>query len=137
MQRREFITLLGGAAATWPIAARGQQPNRMKRVVVMDNYDPSDGTGRARTLELQQGLESLGWVNDRNIKLDFRYIHGNSEAAKTFAKELLALQPDLIVAGNSISLDAIQNEAHSAPIVFYGISDPVERGLVASFEPPR
>src|SRR5437588_10154268 len=97
MRRREFIILLGGAAAAWPTAARAQQPERMRRIGVLMGYPESDLEGTAFFAAFREGLEKLGWVEDRNTRFDARWATADdAEARQRFAKELVALQPDLI-----------------------------------------
>ena len=96
MQRREFITLLGGAAA-WPLAARAQQGEPMRRVGVMMPYSEGDAEGQASVAALQRGLQDLGWTEGRNIRFDNRWAGGNPDKARTFAKELIGMNPDVIV----------------------------------------
>jgi putative tryptophan/tyrosine transport system substrate-binding protein len=96
MRRREFITLLGGAAATWPLAARAQQPERMRRIGVLMGYAENDREGQAFVAAFREGLQKLGWAEDRNIRIDFRWAAASDvESMQRFAKELVALQPDL------------------------------------------
>src|SRR5260370_9984097 len=129
MKRREFITLLGGAAA-WPIAARAQQRDRVRRLGVLigseDNLD-------ARTLfaEFQQALEQLGWAYGRNIQIDIRW-GSDAERIVTYAKELVRLNPDVIFAGATNVVVPLQAETRSIPIVFVRLSHPVAQGLVHS-----
>src|SRR3989442_13798926 len=136
MNRREFITLLGGAAAAWPLVARAQQPDRMRRIGVLASLAEDDPEMKARLGGLQQGLERLGWSEGRNIRIDYRFASASAEQARVFAKELVSLQPDLIVALSSIVAAPLKLESRAIPIVFVGASDPIRLGLVASLARP-
>src|SRR5450756_2024940 len=100
MQRREFITLLGGAAAAWPLAARAQQPDRMRRIGVLMGLAEDDPDTKARLAGLRQGLERLGWSEGRNVRVDYRFAPGGTQA-QVLAKELVALQPDVVLSNAS------------------------------------
>src|SRR5262252_5678453 len=97
MKRREFITLLGSAAVSWPLAARAQQPKRMRLIGVLMGYAESDREGQANFSAFQGGLQKLGWAEGRNIRIDARWASADADLVQRFAKELVALQPDLIV----------------------------------------
>jgi ABC-type uncharacterized transport system substrate-binding protein len=134
MKRREFITLLGGAAA-WPVAARAQQRDRMRRLGVLigsdDNLD-----ARALFADFQQALEQLGWAYGRNIQIDIRW-GSDAERIVTYAKELVRLNPDVIFAGPTNVVVPLQRETRSIPIVFVRVSDPVGQGIVDSLARPN
>src|SRR5690348_8154504 len=98
MRRREFIALLGGAAAMWPLVARGQQSNRMRRIGMLMPYAPSDPQVQARVGALLQGLQQLGWSVGNNIEIDYRWSAGNEDDTRKYAAELVALAPDVIFA---------------------------------------
>jgi putative ABC transport system substrate-binding protein len=136
MRRREFIALLGGAAA-WPLAARAQQPERMRRIGVLMGYPENDLEGPAFFAAFRDGLEKLGWVEDRNIRFDTRWATPeDAEARRRFAKELVALQPDLILSAVTPTTAALLEQTRSIPIVFATVSDPVGSGFVASLARP-
>jgi putative tryptophan/tyrosine transport system substrate-binding protein len=137
MRRREFITLLGGTAAAWPRAARGQQAERMRRVGIVTSVLETDADAQARYAVLRQALQQLGWTEGRNIKFDQRFgSAGDSDVVRRHAQELVALAPDLIVASGSQNVAALQQVSRTVPIVFMGIVDPVGAGFVASLARP-
>jgi putative ABC transport system substrate-binding protein len=128
VRRREFITLLGGAAAAWPLTARAQQRDRMNLVAVL-----AGGDGKVGNLtQIQNELEKLGWVVGRNIRFEGRYAIGDPERIRTFATELISQSPHVILAGTTPVLAAFQRLTHSIPIVFVNVSDPVRAGFVPS-----
>jgi putative ABC transport system substrate-binding protein len=134
VKRREFITLLGGAAA-WPLAARAQQPEQMRRVGVLIGLAEDDPDAKARLAAFRQGLDRLGWSEGGNVRLDYRFAPAGAQA-QALAKELVALQPDAILAQTTPVVAALQRETRTIPIVFVGIADAVGSGLVASFARP-
>ena len=136
MQRREFITLLGGAAVAWPRAARAQQADRMRRVGVLESRAADDPEGRARLAVFAQGLRELGWTEGRNVRIDYRWAAANADRHRTYAAELVALAPDVILASASASVTALQQTTRTVPIVFVNIIDPVGAGFVASLARP-
>jgi putative ABC transport system substrate-binding protein len=136
MRRREFITLLGGAAAAWPLAARAQQAERMRRVGVLMHLGENHAEGQARVAAFQQGLQQLGWIDGRNVRLDVRWGAGDAERYRRFAAELVALRPDVILASASSSVAALQKATRTVPIVFAGVIDPVGAGFVESMARP-
>ena len=137
VKRREFITLLGGAAAAWPLAARGQQPERMRRVGVLMGHPENDLEALAFFAAFREGLEKLGWVEGRNIRFNSRWMTPEGAGARRrFAKELVALQPDLILSGVTVTTAALLEETRTIPIVFATVSDPVGSGFVASLARP-
>jgi putative ABC transport system substrate-binding protein len=135
LKRREFITLLGGAAAAWPLAARAQQRERVQRIGVLTGLAEDDTDTKARLAKFRQGLETLGWSDGRNVRIDYRFAPGGVQAP-ALAKELVALQPDVILSNSTPVTVALQRETHTIPIVFLGVSDPVGSGLVASLARP-
>ena len=135
MKRREFITLLGSAAATWPVAARAQQGERMRRIGVQMNLASDDQEGQARIAAFQQGLQELGWSVGRNVRIDYRWGGGDDRFRKN-AAELVALAPDVILAATSTVVAALQRESRAVPIVFVSTIDPVGMGLVGSLARP-
>jgi putative ABC transport system substrate-binding protein len=135
MQRREFITLLGGAAA-WPLAARAQQPDRMRRIGVLIAQGEDDLDMQGRLAGFQQGLERLGWSEGRNLHIDYRFAAGHADRFQPLAKELIALQPDVILAQSPPAVTVMQRETRAIPIVFADVSDPIGPGFVASLARP-
>jgi len=135
MRRRDFVALLGGAAAVWPDAARAQQSDRMRRIGVLIGLPEHDEGTRARLAGLQLGLGRLGWLEGRNIHIDYRFASLGAQA-QLLAKELVALQPDLILCQASPPTRALQQETRTIPIVFVGVADPIGSGFVASLARP-
>jgi putative tryptophan/tyrosine transport system substrate-binding protein len=135
VKRREFITLLGGAACVWPLAARAQQPDRMRRISVLVPYDEGDPENKARLTSFRQGIEKRGWSEGRNVRIDYRYAPAGAQA-QALAKELVALRPDVIFAVGTAMAAALQRESRTLPIVFLGASDPIGSGFVASLARP-
>jgi putative tryptophan/tyrosine transport system substrate-binding protein len=134
MRRREFITLIGGAAA-WPLAARAQQVSHMPRVGVL--LAEADDQGMQARLEgLRQGLERLGWSDGRNIRMVYRFGEGNPDRFQPLAKELVATQPDLIIAQTPLVVAAVRQETSVIPIVFLDVSDPIGAGFIANLARP-
>ena len=136
MKRRDFVTLVGGAAAAWALAARAEQPDRVRRVGVLVNLGADDAEGRARYAAFRQGLQQLGWTDGRNVRIDYRWYAGNADAARTHAAELVALAPDVILAEGSPSVAALRSATRTVPIVFVSIIDPVGAGFVESLARP-
>ena len=136
MERREFITLLGGAAAAWPLAARAQQGERARRIGVLMNLAADDAEGQARIAAFQQGLQQLGWTDGRNVRIDYRWAAGDAGRFHRYAEELLALAPDVILASATPSVQALQQATRTVPIVFANVGDPVGLGVVASLARP-
>jgi putative ABC transport system substrate-binding protein len=135
IRRREFVTLLGGAAAAWPLVASAQQPERVRRIGVLVGLAEDDPEGKARLAAFRQGLERLGWSEGRNVRIDYRYAPA-SAGAQMLAKELVALQPDAIFAQGTPLTAALQRESRAIPVVFVGVSDPISSGLIASLPRP-
>ena len=136
MKRREFITLLGGAAASWPLAARAQQGERMRRIGVLMSLAADDAESPVRIAALLQGLQQLGWIDGRNIRLDYRWGAGDAERARRYAAELVALAPDVIFASGGPVVGALQGVTRTVPIVFVQVTDPVGAGFVTSLARP-
>ena len=134
MQRRDFITLLGGAAA-WPLAAQAQQPERMRRVGVVMNLPEYDIEARLGFQALRTRLQELGWT-DNNLKIDFRWVGEHVGELPAIVRELVGLKPDVIVGRSGAVLLALHHETSTIPIVFVGVVDPVEVGLVQSLARP-
>jgi ABC-type uncharacterized transport system substrate-binding protein len=135
MRRREFITLLGGAAA-WPVASARAQQQRMRRVGVLMNLTESDAEARPRVVAFTQSLEQLGWIAARNVQIDYRWAAGDADLYRKYAAELASLAPDVMVASNTSSVRALQRSFAGKPIVFASAVDPVGGGLVASLARP-
>jgi len=136
VKRREFITLLGGAAASWPLAARAQQGERMRRIGVLMSLAADDAESPVRIAALLQGLQQLGWIDGRNIRLDYRWGAGDAERARRYAAELVALAPDVIFASGGPVVGALQGVTRTVPIVFVQVTDPVGAGFVTSLARP-
>ena len=136
MKRREFITLLGGAAVAWPLAARAQQPDRVRRIGVLMSNAEGSAEGQARVAALVKGLEQLGWSDGRNVRIDYRWT-GDAERLRRNVAELISLSPDVIlVSGRTAAVAAVQQATRTVPIVFTIILDPVGAGLVESLARP-
>jgi putative ABC transport system substrate-binding protein len=135
VKRREFIALFGSAAAAWPLAARAQQRERMRRIIVLMGI-ANDAEAQARAVALRQGLQVLGWTMGRNIQIDYSFADGDAERMRVYAKEVVASGPDLILAVTNPALQAIRNATHSQPILFLQVSDPVGGGFVESLAHP-
>jgi ABC-type uncharacterized transport system substrate-binding protein len=136
MRRREFITLLGGAAAARPLAARAQQSDRKKRVAVMMAYTESDPEGQLLLRTFAEALEEIGWKANRNLISEYRWAGGDIDLMRMFAKELVRLQPDVILANTTPVIAAFQRETRTIPIVFVIAADPIGDGFVASLSRP-
>ena len=135
MKRREFITLLGGTVA-WPLAARAQQPGRMRRVGVLMTLSADDPEGLARVTAFAQGLQELGWRDGRDVRIDYRWAAADAASFHRHAQELLTLGPDVIIATATPSVVALQQVTRTVPIVFVGVTDPVGAGLVERLTHP-
>jgi putative ABC transport system substrate-binding protein len=135
MKRRDFITLFSGAAASWPLTARAQQ-ERMRRIGVLMNRVANDPEGQARLKALVQGLQQLGWVEGRNVRMDVRWTAGVADRLHRYATELVALMPELILADGAVSVSALQGATRSVPIIFVAVPDPVGAGFVKSLARP-
>ncbi len=136
MRRRKFIALLGGAAAAWPLAARPQEGKRMRRLLVLMGSAETDPNGHAEVDVFRQSLQRLGWVEGRNIGIEYRWAAGNPERARTNAAELATLVPDLVLANGTQVLSALQWATRSTPIVFVVVADPVGGGFVQNLARP-
>src|SRR5262245_45631114 len=133
LRRRHFITLLGGAAVAWPLAARAQQP---RRVGVLMGYPATDSVGQAYLAAFVQALRQLGWMEGQNLRIDVRWNSGGSAIAQTYAAQLIGLQPDVIFTASTLNLEAIRQATTTVPVVFVQVSDPVAQGFVASLTKP-
>jgi ABC-type uncharacterized transport system substrate-binding protein len=136
MKRRDFITLLGGAAASWPLAARAQQPGPMRRVGVLMALTTDDPESEPRLAAFAQGLQQLGWTVGQNIRVDYRWGGGDADALRKYAAELVALAPDVILAHSSGSLAPLLQATRTVPIVFTIVADPVGAGYIESLARP-
>ena len=136
MRRREFITLLGGVALAWPLAARAEQADRIRRVGVLMGYAETDPQAKALLAEFTQAVSEFGWVEGRNLRMDVRWAPGNTDLMRTFAKELVSLQPDVILTQSTPVTAAVKRETSIIPIVFAAVADPVGSGFVASLSRP-
>src|SRR2546430_10875919 len=130
MRRRDCITLFGGAAAAWPLEARAQQADRMRRIGVLMNVAADDPEAPARVGAFSQGLAELGWTIGRNVRIDYRWYAGDADAARKYAVELVALAPDVVLVTGSQGVTAIQQVNRPVPIVFTLVADPVGAGFV-------
>src|SRR6185437_12004054 len=136
MRRRQFITLLGGAAATWPLAARAQPPERMRRIGVLMAVAENDADVRAGVAIFQQSLQELGWKTGHNVRIDYRWGDAVAERIQARAKELVDLQPDVLVGHSTPSAKGLLKQTRSIPIVFLTVTDPLGQGLVSSLSHP-
>jgi ABC-type uncharacterized transport system substrate-binding protein len=136
MNRRALITLLGNAAAAWPLAARAQQPDRMWRIGVLTNLVEYDPEGQARDAAFLQGLQQLGWTDGRNVRIDIRRTLGDADRARRDAAELVALAPDVILTTGSAGVGSLLQATRTVPIVFVTVPDPVGAGYVDSLARP-
>ena len=136
MQRREFITLLRGVAVAWPRAARAQQTDRVRRIGVLMALSETNSAAKGLLSEFALGLAELGWTDGRNMRLDVRWAASNVDLVHKFAKELVDLQPDVILANSTLATAALQSATQTIPIVFAIVGDPVGSGFVASSTAP-
>ena len=136
MKRRDFITLLGGAAASWPLAVRAQQTDRVRRIGVLIGYAEDDPETKVRLAAFRQMLEKRGWSEGRNVHIETRFAGSDSSKYEPLAKELVATQPDVILAHTTPATAALQRESRVIPIVFANVSDPIGSGFVATLARP-
>jgi ABC-type uncharacterized transport system substrate-binding protein len=136
MRRREFITLLGGTAAAWPRAARAQQPERVQRIGVLMSYAADDPAGQTRLLAFAQALAQSGWTDGRNVRIDIRWGAGGNERIRSYAAELVALAPDVILAVGSSTTGPLLQATRVVPIVFVQVAEPVGAGFVETLARP-
>src|SRR4051812_49819961 len=125
MRRREFIALIGGATVAWPIAARAQQPDRVRRIGVLLGLTANDPEGQARIEAFLQALHQLGWTDGLNIQILRRFTDGDADRARAYAAELVALAPDLVLTSGASTTGVILPASRSVPVVFVGAADPV------------
>jgi putative tryptophan/tyrosine transport system substrate-binding protein len=136
LNRRDFVTLVGGAAAAWPLAVRAQQAERMRRIGVLMNVAADDAEGQARIAAFHQGLQEWGWTLGRNVRIDVRWGAVDADNSGRYAAELVGLAPDVILAAASAAMAALQRTTRTAPIVFVNIVDPVGAGFVETLAHP-
>jgi putative tryptophan/tyrosine transport system substrate-binding protein len=137
MKRRQLITILGGAAVAWPLAVRAQQPDGIRRIGMLMGYAENDGEAQTFVAAFREGLQKLGWSEGRNIRIDFRWAAvSDGESLHRLAKELVALQLDLILSNNTPTTAALLQQTRIIPIIFAIVTDPVGSGFVTSFPQP-
>ena len=136
IERRKFLATLGGAAVAWPLAARAQQGERVRRLGVLTVLDSSDPEVKAWLTAFEEGLQKLGWSQGRNLRIDYRWPGRDEGRLQTYAAELVRMAPDALVAATVPALVALQRVTRSLPIVFVLVSDPVRLGFVASLARP-
>jgi putative ABC transport system substrate-binding protein len=136
VKRREFITLLGGAAVAWPLVAGAQQTRAMRRIGVLTPYPADDAEGHARLTAFAQALQQSGWTVGQNARIDYRWGPGNAETMRKYATELVALAPDVVLASTSAAVPPLLEASRTVPIVFAAVADPVAAGFVESLARP-
>jgi putative ABC transport system substrate-binding protein len=136
MRRRDFITLLGGAAAAWPVAARAQQASRVRRIGVLMNAVATDAEAQSHLAFFSESLRQLGWIEGQNLHVEVRWTAADVGLARIYAAQLIGLMPDAILTQNTINLVVVQQATSTVPVVFVGVSDPVAQGFVASMTRP-
>jgi putative ABC transport system substrate-binding protein len=136
MRRRDLVALLGSTAIAWPLVARAQQPSQMRRIGVLSLLAETDAEAQVDDAAFRKRLTDLGWTDGRNIRVDYRWGAGNVGRVQMFAKELVGLNPDVLVGVTTPSTAALQSETKTVPIVFAMVSDPLGSGFVASFARP-
>jgi putative ABC transport system substrate-binding protein len=136
LKRREFVILLGSAATAWPLLARAQQADRVRRIGVLMNLAESDPESQARIAAFREGLGKLGWNEGREVRIEYRWAGGDADRSRAYASDLVKLKPDVILAGATPSLASLQQETSSVPIVFAQVADPVGAGFVSSLAHP-
>jgi putative ABC transport system substrate-binding protein len=137
MKRREFITLLDGAAMAWPLTAYAQQPDRVRRIGVLMNLAANDPVSSIEIAAFVGGLQERGWILGGNLQFEYRWGASDANLYRRYAAELVALGPDVILTVGGTSVVALQQETRTVPIVFVAVTDPINRGLVASLVHPR
>jgi putative tryptophan/tyrosine transport system substrate-binding protein len=136
MRRRDFINLLGGTLAAWPIAAHAQQASQMRRVGVLMNADPSNQASQRFLAALSDALRDRGWSNDRNFRIEIRWSGGDVKLMRSYAEELVGIDPEVMVCVSTANLDALRRVTRTIPIVFLQVSDPVAQGYVQNLARP-
>ena len=135
MKRRDFIALLGGAAVAWPLAAHAQESS-VRRIGILMAYAESDREYQSHLAAFREELQKLGWTEDRNVQIDYRWAALDAEVMQRFARELVALRPEVILSSSTPTTTSLLQETRSIPIIFANIGDPVGSGLVASLSRP-
>src|SRR5262245_54166324 len=136
VKRREFITLVGGMAAAWPFGAQAQQAVRVRRIGVLNPFVENDAEVRGNLTAFRQTLKKLGWSDGRNVRFDYRWGNADPWRIRAHAKELVSLDPDVILVSTALALQPLQQETRSIPIIFAQITDPVGSGFVGSLAHP-
>jgi putative tryptophan/tyrosine transport system substrate-binding protein len=136
MQRRDFITLLGGTAAIWPLVVRGQHPERVRQIGMLSILGPDDLEGQARAAMFEQTLQQFGWTVGRDLKIETRQVGSDTDQIRRYTAELVALAPDVIVSVGSVAVAPLQQATRTIPIVFINVPDPVGAGFVQSMARP-
>ena len=136
IRRREFITLLGGVAAAWPLAARAQPSDRMRHIGVLMNTGPEDPEGKTRNVAFERALQELGWTDGRNVRIDYRWGAGDADRIRRYAVELVSLSPDVILTVGSATAGPLLQATRTLPIVFVQAPDPVGAGFVDTLARP-
>jgi putative ABC transport system substrate-binding protein len=136
MKRREFITLLGGAAAAWPFAARAQRPGGVRRIGFIHDYDEFDPEGKAQVVAFREALQKLGWSEGRNVLLDYKSGAVSNEMLRNYATEMVSHNPDVVLTGGATITASVQRASRSVPIVFVSVTDPVGAGVVETLARP-
>src|SRR5262245_10700500 len=136
LRRREFVTLLGGAAAAWPLGARAQRSDRMRRIGMLIPQAADDPESQARVTAFAQGLQESGWVVGRNVQIEYRWGAGDADRVRRYAAELVALAPDVILTSGGSTMPPLLRATRSVPIVFANVADPVGQGFVGSLSRP-
>ena len=134
--RRNFITLLSGAAVAWPLTARAQQAERIRRIGVLMNGPATDAELQSHLAAFVNGLRQLGWFEGQNLRVDIRWPPGDAALAQTYAAQLIGLMPDVILAVTTVNLEVVRQATSTVPVVFVRVSDPVAQGFVASLPKP-
>src|SRR5258708_1544573 len=136
LRRRDFITLLGGAAVGWPLAARAQQPDRMRLIGVLMAYAESDSTAQSWLAAFRAGLAKVGWTEGSHLRIELRWSAADADRMRTLAKELVDLRPNAIFGVTTPAIGALARETRTIPIVFAGVSDPIGAGYVDNLARP-
>ena len=137
MTRRELIALLGGTSAAWPLGARAQQPERVRRIGVLMGQAKTDPGNPSRVAAFQQALVKFGWSDGRNVGVDWRWGAGNPDRMRSYAAELIGLVPDVVVAESTPAAAALHQQSPSTPVIFIQVANPVGSGFVASLAHPQ
>jgi len=137
LKRRNFITLLGGAALAWPLVAGAQQPERVRRIGFLHDYNELDPEGRVQVVTFREALQKLGWTDGRNALIEYRSGAADNELLRKYAAEIVAHEPDVVLTSGATITAAFQRASRSVPIVFVNVTDPVGAGLVATLARPE